>query len=49
LKENARWLYFGAWMQAVILKEGKAVRSEMVLKNDPGSALASLVKKIICS
>lgn len=41
---NARWVYSGAWMQAVIVFEDKEVRSEMTLIGHPKRAIDHLIK-----
>lgn len=46
IRNNARWVSSGAWMQAVVMFEGKEIRSEMTLIGDSARAINHLVKII---
>lgn len=47
LENNARWVSSGAWMQAVVVIEGKEFRSEMTLIGQPKRAIDFLVVSIV--
>lgn len=44
---SVRWLHSGAWMQAVIERNGDTVYSELTLRDNPERALNSLIEQLI--